>query len=446
LKDFSMSHKRLARLCVMLAAVGLNAAPALINNAFAQKSDAPAAATAAAPKPDTVRPEMFKLLDPAAMKQLMDAKNYTEVQNRITQAEALPNRTPYEDYVINRMKLPLASATGNEAMTLSSLDAVVNANKLPPAEQLEFMQTLGNLYYNAKNYPKAIETYKRYQKDSPTPEKVRPALVRSYYLSGDYATARSELAPIIADAEKAGKAPSQEDLRLLASAANSQKDSAGYLAALEKLVTYYPSDDLWNGLIARGIVAKAGFKPDDNVIEVFRLKFAATSKLAPEEYLDLADMALKAGFPTEAKQVLDAGFSNGVLGTGKDAAKQRQLRDKAAKGAADDARSIASGEAAAAKSKNGAGLVNIGWAYATMGQFDKGIGFIEQGIAKGGLKQPDEAKLRLGMALAKAGRKDDAIKAFQSVKAAGGLADLAKYWIVLVNQPAHAAAAPAAAK
>ncbi|MFL6672534.1 MAG: tetratricopeptide repeat protein [Massilia sp.] len=435
-----MSQFRLARLCVMLAAVGL--APALMTNAFAQKNDAPAAA----PKADSVRPEIFKLLDPAAIKPLMDAKNYTEVQNRITQAEAIPNRTPYEDYVINRMKLPLASLTGNEALTISTLEAVINSGKLQPAEQADFTQTLGTMYYNAKNYPKAIETFKRYQKESATPEKVRAALVRSYYLSGDYAAAKAELAPVIAEAEKAGKAPSQEDLKLLLSAANEQKDSALYLSTLEKMVTYYPTDDLWTHLLARGVFSKPGFDQQNNAVEAFRLKYAAVKKLAPEEYVDLAELALQAGFPTEAKKVVDQGFAAGELGTGASAAKHRQLRDRATKGAADDARNIASGEASAAKSKNGAGLVNIGWAYVTMDQYDKGIGFIEQGIAKGGLKQPDDAKLRLGIAQYRAGRKADAVKTLQGVKAGGGLSDLAKYWILLINSPAQANPAPVAGK
>jgi hypothetical protein len=70
-----------------------------------------------------------------------------------------------------------------------------------------------------------------------------------------------------------------------------------------------------------------------------------------------------------------------------------------------------------------------------MDQFDKGIGFIEQGIAKGGLKAPDEAKVRLGMAHLRAGQKDKAIATFQTVKAGGGLSDIAKYAIVLANHP-----------
>lgn len=432
-----MSQFRLARLCLILAAVGLNTAPALMNPAYAQKDEKPAAAQ---PQGPTVRPELIKLVDPPAVKALMDAKNYTEVQSRITQAEALPNLTPYETYVINRMKLSLGSTTGNDAMAIPALEASIAAGFLTPQEKENFLQALGTMHYNAKNYPKAIEVFQRYQKESTTPEKVRNALVRAYYVSGDYAAAQKELLPVIDAAEKAGKAPGEEDLRLLFSSAHKMKDEAGYLAAIEKMVKYYPNDDFWLDVLNRGVQRQPGYDAQNNQINLLRLEFAAVQKMDAEEYMALAEQSLQAGFPTEAKKALDAGFAVGELGKGASAAKHRQLRDRANKEAASDARNIAAGEASAAKSKNGAGLVNIGWAYVTMDQFDKGINFIEQGIAKGGLKQPDEAKLRLGIAQLRAGKKDDAIKTFASVKAGGGLSHMAKYWTLLANQSTEVAA------
>jgi len=127
-----MSHHRFARLALMLAALGLNAAPALTHSAFAQNKDAPAA-PAAAPT-DSVRPELFKLLDPATFKPLIDSKNFTEAQNRITQAEAIANRTPYENYVLNRMKLSLASNTNTDQRATAALEAIVASGKLAPAD------------------------------------------------------------------------------------------------------------------------------------------------------------------------------------------------------------------------------------------------------------------------------------------------------------------------
>jgi hypothetical protein len=48
--------------------------------------------------------------------------------------------------------------------------------------------------------------------------------------------------------------------------------------------------------------------------------------------------------------------------------------------------------------KDGNDLVKVGYAYVSLGEVDKGIELIEKGIAKGGLKRPEDAKLRLGMA------------------------------------------------
>jgi tetratricopeptide (TPR) repeat protein len=426
-----MSQFRFARLALMLAAIGLNAAPILMHGAHAQDKNAQAAAQ---PKPDTVRPELFKLLDPAQVKPLMDAKNYTEVQNRVTQAEAFPDKTPYESYVLNRMKLSLATASGNDQASIAALEAILASGKLPETDKGQFTQALAGMYYNAKNYPKAIEWFKRYQAENATPDAVTPSLVRAYYLNNDFANAMKLLRPSLEAADKAGKAPSSEDLRLFASAASKVKDDSAYLFGLEQLIKYYPNDDYWMDSINRGVVRKPGFA-EANITDVLRLEFAAVKVMTPEMYTELAELALKDGFPTEAKKVVDAGFAAGALGTGSSAAQHRQLRDRATKGAADDAKNIASGEASASKGKTGAGLVNLGWAYVTMDQFDKGIGFIEQGIAKGGLKAPDEAKLRLGMAYARAGQKDKAIQTFQTVKAGGGLADVARYYTVLLNHP-----------
>ena len=52
-----------------------------------------------------------------------------------------------------------------------------------------------------------------------------------------------------------------------------------------------------------------------------------------------------------------------------------------------------------------------------MDQFDKGIQLMEQGIAKGIAKSADEDKLNLGMAYAKAGRKEEAVKTLKSSRA-----------------------------
>ena len=433
-----MSQFRLARVSLLLAALGLNAAPVLTSGAHAQTK--PAEKAAEAPK-EAVRADMIKLIDSPVIKELIAKQDFAEVEGRIKQAEAMPNPNPYESYVINRMKVSLAAATQNEAVLTSAAEAVLASGRLQPTEETEFLAGLGNSYYNLKSYAKAIEIYKRYQKTSPTPDKVRDPIVRSYYLSNDFVSARDELRLVIGEAEKAGKPADVEDLRLLASSAGKLKDWPTYVATLEKLIAVAPTDAYWTDLLNR-----AQSKPTFNTryqLDFYRLESAAIKTMAPEEYAEMAEMALNARSPTEAKKVLDQGFAANVLGTGINAAKHRQLRDKANKAAADDAKTIASEEASAVKSKGGAGLVNLGYIYVTMDQFDKGIGFIQQGIAKGMGAKTNEAKLHLGVAYAKAGRKADAIKVFEGLNGNDGLSDLAHYWILLLNSPAPATATAA---
>lgn len=433
-----MSQFRLARICLMLAAVGLNAAPALVPAAVAQDKAAPAA-----PAAETLRADIYKLLEPAKIKEMMAAKKYAEVQANVTAAEAMPNLTPYETYIIARMKIALGSATGNDAMAMAALESVIASGRLPKADNADFIQALANYHYNAKNYPKAIEWFKRYQTEAPEPQKVARPLSRAYYLSNDFANSKAELDKIVAGAESAGKAPELEDLRVLASVNARMKDMTAYSATLEKLVSLYPSEEYWTDLVRR-IPSKPGFRPA-LMLDVYRLEAVALKQMEADDYTEMAELALQAGFFTEAKQAMDAGYATGVLGKGANASKHKALRDKATKNAADDAKTIASGDASAAAAKTGQPLVNLGYAYVTMGEFDKGIALIEKGIAKGGMKNADDAKLRLGEAYVKAGRKADAIKTFQQLKGNDGIGDLARYWVLFLNGPATASAAPAAA-
>ena len=79
--------------------------------------------------------------------------------------------------------------------------------------------------------------------------------------------------------------------------------------------------------------------------------------------------------------------------------------------------------------------MQVGYAYVTMGQVDKGVALIEQGIAKGGLKRPEDAKLHLGIAQLQSGKsKGKAVQTLRSVQGKDGAADLGRLWAVYASQ------------
>ena len=60
-----------------------------------------------------------------------------------------------------------------------------------------------------------------------------------------------------------------------------------------------------------------------------------------------------------------------------------------------------------------------------------------QGLAKGGLRRPDDAMLHLGLAQWRAGKIDNAKASFAAAKGADGVGDLARLWALYLGSPAR---------
>ena len=281
-----MSHLRLARISLILAAIGLNAVPLLFGSAAHADTPPPAAK----PAPDTVRPEIFKLIDPTVFKELMSAKKYPELAEKLKAAEAFPDKSPYETFIIERMRLPLASASGDAATAKKALQFLIDSGRLSDADRIDFIQAMGSYLYNERDYKNAITWFKRHQTESGDPSKTRSSLIRAYYLVDDNLSTKAELQLLFDSLEKQGKTPEQEDLRLFASAATKLKDNPGYLLAMEKLVTYYPSDDFWNGVLSR-MQSKPSFNQRLR-LDVYRLMSTAMTVMQAEDYVEMAELSL----------------------------------------------------------------------------------------------------------------------------------------------------------
>ena len=198
-------------------------------------------------------------------------------------------------------------------------------------------------------------------------------------------------------------------------------------------MAHYPKKEYWSIYLAR-VQRKSGFS-DRLSLDLMRLKLATGVLGKTDEYMEMAQLALQAGYPAEGKEIVDKGFAAGVLGTGAEAERHKRLRDLANKQEVEAKGTIDQRASAAAAAKDGNDLVQIGYAFATMGQADKGIGLIEQGIAKGGLKRPEDAKLHLGLALLKSGKnKTRAVQTLRSVQGSDGTADLGRLWSMLAHQ------------
>ena len=121
-----------------------------------------------------------------------------------------------------------------------------------------------------------------------------------------------------------------------------------------------------------------------------------------------------------------------MLGTGPEAARHQRLRDLTIKQEADAKAGLAKQVADAQAEKTGDALVKVGYQQVSLGEIEAGIKLIEQGFAKGGLRNPEEGRLRLGMAqLQNPKTKAAAVQTLRSVRGNDGAADIARLWVVL---------------
>lgn len=378
---------------------------------------------AAAQAQEAVRPDVGRPLQ--AAQELIKAGKYREALAKVRDADAVSGKSANESFLVERMRIAAASGAGDMETAAKSFEALAASGKVGAADKARMAESIAGGYYRNKDYAKAMQWGQRYFREGGTSPAIRTLLIQSQYLSGDYAGAARELTQEIQAAEKAGQTPGQDRLNLLLNAATQLKDPNATVFALERLVTYYPKKEYWVDLLSR-MQRKPSFS-DRLVLDTYRLSLATGSMSAASDFMEMSQLALQAGHAAEAKQVVDKGFASNVLGQGAEAERHKRLRDLVGKRLEEAKAGAAQAEQEAAAAKSGDELVKLGFALATGGDSAKGIAMMQQGIAKGGLKRPEDAKLHLGVAQVLAG---DA-KAQATLKGVGGTdgtADLARLW------------------
>jgi len=362
---------------------------------------------------------------------LIKEKKYAEALAELKKIEAIGSEDPEVNFFVQRMRAAVAYASGNDATLVESLEIVVAADQASSEDQMLYLQVLSYEYAKLKNQPKTIAWTSRYLQEGGIEPGMRTRLIHAYYLNNEFANAARELRVNIAADEAAGKTPTQQDLRLLASAELKAGNQAGYNSVIEKSVTYFPRKEDWAELL-NNVLSKKEFH-EELGLDIYRLMRKTNPFTTSKDYIDMAQLALQTGYPAEAKEVLSQGFKTGILGNGAGAATQKQLLKIATQRAAAKPKALAREEAEFLKAKDGGGLAQVGYVYVINGEYDKGIKLIVQGIAIGGMKRPDIATLHLGIAKALAGRNGDAIQTLKTVQGMDGTADLARSWAIYLS-------------
>jgi hypothetical protein len=338
---------------------------------------------------------------------------------------------PDDTYMLARIRGAAYQRMGDNGEAAQQLEAAFATGKVPGNEAGQLAETIAGIYAQQHNNGAAMKWVEKAKAAGDNSGSLRQIQDYVQGSSGDYGQIARDNAAKIQAAESAGRRPDEDDLLRLADAYRHTKNTTGDLQVKEKLVTYYPSNKQYVGIYLSDLPGKSGFSSRFS-LDLLRLRLASGNLTAAADYMEMAQLLLQAQLPAEAKSVVDKGYAAGVLGTGAEAARQQRLRDLTNKSAVEAVASLAKRTADAKTSKTGDDLVAMGAEYVSMGKSDEGIDLMQQGIAKDSLKRPEDAKLRLGVAMLQSGKaKSKAVQQLRTVQGADGAPDVARAYIAI---------------
>lgn len=320
-------------------------------------------------------------------------------------------------------------ATSNISVTNRTLVSELSKDS---EKNISIAQKNAILNFQNKNYSDSVQWSLRYFKEGGSDIQIRKILSQSYFNIADYANAARELQSEMLFAERNGKNLEEDRLLLLLKSYAALNDNNAQAWVLEKLVSAYPKKNYWSSLLS--ITQRRSDFRKNLSLDVQRLRLATSTFTEPLEYFEMAQNALNQGFVLEAKLVLDHGLSTKILSQHQDSSVYAQLKLEINRRIDDERKSVNRADNDTPNAINALGLMASGFTLVYMGETDRGLSLMERAIVRvGPTDRPQDAKLHLGIAYLKAGRKVRAIEVFNSVSGVHGSADLARLWAIFAK-------------
>jgi tetratricopeptide (TPR) repeat protein len=395
--------------------------------AFAKKDPpAPAAQPTTGARTYNLTKEERAALAPA--QKAVIAKDWAAAQAALPAAQAAA-QSPDAKYVVGQFILQIGIGINNEAMQAQAVDALIASGGAQPAE-------LPNLYRN--------QAALALRASPPNSAKAEAAYARLVELVPNDPDTLVNLAKMKNDLRKPQEAVTLLDRAIEAKRAAGQPvDESWYKYGLKiaydnrlgpqavkfsrGLVSAYPTKENWRDSLL--VYRDYGNLDAAGKLDLLRLMRVSKALAGERDWYDYASTVNDAGFPGEAKAVLDEGVALHMVDPKKQAFAEI-LRLSSARLVGDRA-ALVSDAARAMAAPTGATALKIGDAYYGYGDYAKAIELYRAAQSKGGV-DASTVQLRLGMALAMSGDRAGAEAAFRAVT--GSRSDLAAYWLSWLNQ------------
>jgi tetratricopeptide (TPR) repeat protein len=366
-----------------------------------------------------------------AAKTAIDKRQWDLALTNIKKAQGVASKTPYEEYQINEMLGYVLLQQKDYSGAAKVFEQNLNSGRMSPDAASARTKQIAQMYTGARNWPKAVEYGNKVIKAYPNDPEAHFQLAQAQSQNKDCKGSAKTMQSGIEAARRNGKTPEENWLNLKLHCQNELHDQEGMAATREQLVRYYPNRENWKAVLTT--VYNQANNDDRATLNLYRLMLELDVLEKPNDYVEMAQMAIETGAPAEAVTVMERGFQKKVL-ENKDKERHTRLLNQAKTQAQTAQASLPTLEQQAKSATTGDADVQLGRAYLASGKYDKAVEAIQRGLKKGGVKGSDEAQMMLGRAYLKLKQKDQARRAFGAVPDDSKLAQVASLWGVYAQQ------------
>ena len=371
----------------------------------------------------TIRPEVAKSLQ--AAQDALKAGQAETALNLAQQTLATQGITPIEKPIIQRTLAVSAFQAKNFQLAASTLENLIQEMPAdaPVAQKLTLIESLLNASQQIKDHVRVVDWSKAYLKLGGSNSSVRPVLIQTLSLLNRHDEVIKEVKEKIRLDELAKVKTTENELRIMAISQRQLKDDLGYNETLKLLLQSYPSKAYWAEIIPR-LARQANFNARFD-LDLYRLLELTGNMEDTGEFVDMANLALKAGLPAEAARAVEFAYGAGLMGKGSDAANHQKLRQQIQQRLNEDEKALPALEKSA---KDANALASLADVYASQKKWEQAQSNYSKALAMGGLRCEAETRLHAGIVLSKIGQKEEALKMWSSVQGDATAMDLAQLW------------------
>lgn len=377
---------RLVALLALGLAVGLAGVAAPFESAHAQSERAKKKQAKKERKNFATGEWAFKKL--AAAHEALEEEDYAEALSLLKDMENRRSLNDHEKALMYQTFAFVYSSQGKYKEAIPFFEKCLAQDAMPESAILQTKYNLGQLYMSSERYRDALKILEPWIKQADNPS------ASAYYIVGmahvQLEDAKRAL-PYARMAVKKSKKPRESYLQMALSLEFENKNYKHVARLLEVLITYFPKKSYYLQLSA--VYAELG--RDRNALSAMELAYEQDMLTSENELLRIAQAYLYHDVPYRAAQILDKGIKEKRIEAN---AKNLQSLGDAWLHARELDRALPPLQRAAAKSGDGNLFVRIAQVHLERGENPQAVTALQKGLAKGGLDDPGNAYLLVGIA------------------------------------------------